>query len=138
MELNEIKLVIDDAKWFSALGSFLASDGQLALADLHAWDKQLLNSSDGDESATIASEMTWLPSSRDEEDPIHGQLLLNFLDEAGINYKASSVEFYKYALHSLRKVADTAICSGPNNFTQAAIGAALYCVRDVCSRIDGS
>lgn len=36
---------------------------------------------------------------------------------------------YKLALQSLRAVPDKDRCSGRNDFTPAAIGAALYCVR---------
>ncbi len=36
---------------------------------------------------------------------------------------------YKLALQSLRAVPDKPLCLGRNDFTPAAIGAALYCVR---------
>ncbi|MFB9240270.1 hypothetical protein IV454_23825 [Massilia antarctica] len=129
MTIDDIKVEIEHAKWFSRLGSYSAPTGYLALADLRAWNNATFDSSIDERSANIASEMDWLPSSREEEDPIHGQRLMKYLEEAGINFKAVTLDLYKQSLKSLRSVDGMKICSGPNDFSQAAIGAALYCVR---------
>jgi len=129
MTIDDIKVEIEQANWFSRLGSYSAPKGHLALRDLHAWNNAEFDSSVDERSAAIASEMDWLPSSRDQDDPIHGEELMKYLEGAGINFKAVTLDLYKLSLKSLRTVDGMKICSGPNDFSQAAIGAALYCVR---------
>lgn len=73
--------------------------------------------------------MDWLPSSRDQPDPVHGESLMRLLKAGEISYHQEVMTNYKLALHALRAVPDRSICSGPHDFTPAAIGAALYCVR---------
>ena len=106
--------ILDGIAWFGALGSYRAQPGQLALAGLHAWD---------------SARMTWLPTSRDQPDPIHGEALLQLLKQNGAPWREQVMANYKLALQSLRAVRDQTISSGPHDFTPAAIGAALYCVR---------
>jgi len=129
MTIDDIKVEIEHAKWFSRLGIYSAPPGHLALSDLHAWDNATFDSSIDERSAAIASEMDWLPSSRDKDDPIHGKRLTQYPEEAGINFKDVTLDLHKQTLKSLRSVDGMKICSGPNDFSQAAIGAALYCVR---------
>ncbi len=105
---------LDDIKWFSALGTFQAGPGQIALPGLHAWD---------------ATRMEWLPTSRDQPDPVHGDALPTLLKQAGIAYLPEVMANYKLALHALRTVPDRLISAGAHDYTPAAIGAALYCVR---------
>jgi len=129
MTIDGIKVEIEHAKWFSRLGSYSAPPGHLALSDFHAWDNATFDSSIDERSTAIASEMDWLPSSRDEDDPIHGKRLTQYLEEAGINFKDVTLDLHNRTLKSLRSVDGMKICSGPNDFSQAAIGATLYCVR---------
>ena len=105
---------LDDIKWFSALGTFQALPGQMALPGLHAWN---------------GARMNWLPTSRDQPDPIHGEALLTLLKQDGIPYAQDVMADYKLALHALRSVPDRLISVGAPDYTPAAIGAALYCVR---------
>lgn len=105
---------LDDIKWFSALGTFQALPGQMALPGLHAWN---------------SVRMDWLPTSRDQPDPIHGEALLTLLKQDGIPYVQDVMANYKLALHALRSVPDRLLSVGAHDYTPAAIGAALYCVR---------
>jgi hypothetical protein len=129
MTIDDIKVEIEHAKWFSRLGIYSEPLGHLALSDLHAWDNATFDSSIDERTAAIASEMDWLPSSREEEDPIHGKVLTQYLTEAGVNFRVVTLDLHKRTLKSLRSVDGMKICSGANDFSQAAIGAALYCVR---------
>lgn len=129
MNLDDINSEIEHAKWFSLLGSYVASEGYLALRNLHAWDKTTFTSNFNKKDAQIASEMDWLPSSKEEDDPIHGHRLTEFLEENDVQFKPIILDIHKRALTSLRSVESMKLRSGPNNFTQAALGAALYCVR---------
>ena len=105
---------LDDIKWFSALGTFQALPGQMALPGLHAWN---------------GARMDWLPTSREQPDPIHGEALLTLLKQDGIPYVQNVMADYKLALHALRSVPDRLLSVGAHDYTPAAIGAALYCVR---------
>ena len=105
---------LEDINWFSALGTFQARPGQIALPNLDAWD---------------SARMAWLPTSRDQPDPVHGNALTDLLKQAGIAYLPEVMANYKLALHSLRSVPDRLISVAAHDYTPAAIGAALYCVR---------
>ncbi|OBV36941.1 hypothetical protein [Janthinobacterium psychrotolerans] len=105
---------LDNISWFRAAGTFQAQPGQLALPSLHAWD---------------SASMDWLPTSRGQPDPVHGDALPTLLKQAGTPYLQAVMANYKLALHSLRCVPDRLISKGAHDFTPAAIGAALYCVR---------
>ena len=129
MNLDDVKWEIEHAKWFSLLGSYVAPEGYWSLRDLHAWDRPTFALSVNEKDARIASEMDWLPSSKDEEDPIHGRRLTEFLAGNGMKFNPVLLDVYKQASTSLRSVDSMKIRSGPHDFTQAAVGAALYCVR---------
>ena len=105
---------LDTVPWFSTLGTFQSKPGQAALPGLHAWD---------------SARMEWLPTSRDQPDPIHGDALPSLLKQAGIPYIQEVMANYKLALHALRTVPDRLISVDAHDYTPAAIGAALYCVR---------
>lgn len=67
-------MMLESVNWFGAVGSYRACPGQLALADLdlQAWAGSGLAGDTKTRPSTIASGMDWLPSSRDQSDPIHG------------------------------------------------------------------
>lgn len=121
--------MLDGANWFGALGSYEAPRGQLALPDLHAWAGSGLAADTQSNSSGLARKMDWLPSSRDQNDPIHGESLRQLLKQNGAPWQQQVMSHYKLALQSLRAVPDKSICAGCNDFTPVAIGAALYCVR---------
>lgn len=129
MNLDDLKREIECAKWFSLIGSYVAAEGYWALRDLHAWDRIKFASNVNEKDAQVATEMDWLPSSKDEEDPVHGRRLTEFLEENGVKFKPVILDIYKQALTSLRSVESMRLRSGSNDFSQAAVGAALYCVR---------
>ena len=106
--------ILDGIQWFSAVGRYQAQPGQAALPDLNAWD---------------SAGMDWLPTSRDQPDPVHGDALIQLLKQREIPYLPEVMSNYKLALHALRAVPEQYMCMGAHDFTPAAIGAALYCVR---------
>lgn len=129
MNIEEIRAAIIQANWFESVGQYTECDGRLALKDLSAWDSLTFASNIDSFHAKVASQMDWLPSSRDSQDPIHFKKLIEKLDRWGVQYREVSMEVYKVALQSLRSVDNQKLRSGPNDFTEAAKGAALYCVR---------
>jgi hypothetical protein len=70
-----------------------------------------------------------LPSSRDEPDPVHDRRLIELLERSEVQDRALVMEVYKQALQSLRSIRSPDLRSGRNDFTEAARGAALFCVR---------
>lgn len=127
--VNHINMMLDSVNWFGTVGSYRACPGQLALADLQAWAGSGLAGDTQTRPSAVASGMDWLPSSRDQSDPIHGESLVKLLKQNGAPWQQQVMQQYKLALQSLRAVPDKTLCSGRNDFTPAAIGSALYCVR---------
>ena len=68
--MDRIRHAVVNAQWFSALGSYQPSEGQIALPNLSAWDRPRFPAELDTSLAKIASDMDWLPSSRDQPDPI--------------------------------------------------------------------
>ncbi len=80
----------------------------------------------------IADEMDWLPSSNDQDDPIHGRSLEYRAEQLGMQqeYALKSLDIYKRALASLRGFnGHPALKVGPHDFAEAARGAAVFASR---------
>ncbi|KAB8044941.1 hypothetical protein [Janthinobacterium aquaticum] len=104
---------IEGARWFSAVGTYTAQPGQLAVSDLQ----------------NFKGNINWLPTSRDQPDPIHGDALQALLKQGEPAIQAEVLKNYRLTLQSLRTVPDGTLRFVATDFTEAAKGAALYCVR---------
>ncbi len=107
---------IKNAEWFSHLGRFTPNDDAIPLDQLQSnivW--------------------VWLPSARDERDPIHGESHLNLTVQLGKSDERKSAELdaAKATINSLRRVDDyfAGLVDGPHDFTPAAKNAAQYAAR---------
>jgi len=129
MRLNELRQLLENATWFASVGKYIPEHGQVAIPHLSAWDSNQFTPDLDKKLADVAAEMDWLPSSHSQPDPIHAKRLAEQLLAEGIPFKEEVMASYKVALRSLHGVADNRLCSGPNNFTGAAVGAASYCAR---------
>lgn len=129
MNINEMISEIKKAKWFSEVGSYPGGGGKRPIRSLAAWDSNVFAEGIDAHHAEIAAQMDWLPTTRDQSDPFHGESLRNELQEAGPEAKAKVMEAYKQAMKSLGTVEASKLASGQNNFSEAATGAALYCSR---------
>ena len=116
MDLDGLHNLITKARWFTRAGN--TSHGHLPLQsvrDSFDWD--------------------WLPTSRDQDDPIHGDSLLK--------HRESELECAKLVMVSLRTVSDSvpALTDGPNDFTNAAKGGAQFAgrmaAREMCNNACG-
>ena len=99
MTLDQLRGEIDSARWFTNLGGYQPSSGQLALSGLKAWAGQ-------DEildryHEKIAEQMEWLPAQSQDPDPIHGDRL-----GQGEDAQQQALAFYKLTLGSLRSLAE--------------------------------
>lgn len=129
MTLKELETLIHSTRWFEHLGEPLLNGGFVHIrtlapwANLHTGDKEL---------ETIADQMDWLPSSRDQDDPIHGTSMEDRSSQLckTEEYSRRTLDIYKITLASLRKFNEhPALKVGPHDFTEAARGAALFASR---------
>ncbi len=129
MTIEELQLLIEKTVWFGHLAEPATSNGFVHIASLNPW----ANIPAGDDRLEeIADQMEWLPSSRDQDDPIHGRLLEQRSDQLGKKEEHSrqSLETYKAVLSSLRNFdGHPALKAGPHDFTEAARGAAAYAAK---------
>jgi hypothetical protein len=73
-----------------------------------------------------------LPSSREQDDPIHGRSLEELAEQFGKNEEIAqrSLEIYKLTISALgRFKGNPALKAGPHDFTEVAKGAALFACR---------
>jgi len=125
MTLEELCMLAKEATWFSKLGEPDVECEYVRISTLAPW----ANHQTGDE---IADQMEWLPSSREQDDPIHGRSLEHCSEFLGTKkeFSQKSLEVYKTTLTALRSFdGHPALKVGPHDFTEAARGAALFAVR---------
>lgn len=129
MTIEELESLLNNAAWFEHLTEPMAIDGFVSIPSLDPW-AQIPT---GDERLErIADQMDWLPSSRDQDDPIHGKSLEERSEQLGLQQENSrkSLDIYKRTLASLRSFdGNPALKAGPHDFTGAARGAALFASR---------
>lgn len=129
MTLAELSALAMEAPWFSNLGEPDVDSEYVRIPTLAPW----ANEQTGNESLEqIADQMDWLPSSREQDDPIHGRSLEERSEALGKKQEFSkqSLAVYKATLTALRKFdGHPALKVGPHDFTEAARAAALFAVR---------
>lgn len=140
--LDEINRLIQTAAWFSNLGR---ADSGIPIRDLKAWQQfhaaaVSVEFSLPHDAAIFEkfpfSELEWLPTSRDQEDPIHGSGLVEIAEKLGITapFKAARLEVTKLALTALRNIPESPwLKVGATDLTEAARGAALFACRAAAS-----
>ncbi len=129
MKLEDLRLLVTEASWFEHLGEPGNTDDFEWINTLDAWSGK---QTDNFRLETIADQMAWLPSSRDQSDPFHGRELEKRVDELGkaAEFRRASLDIYKTTLSRLRKFdGHILLLAGPHDFTEAARGAALFAVR---------
>ena len=112
MTAEKLQILLSDAAWFSQLGGPSATirnpfDGQAT------WD--------------------WLPTSREQPDPVHGDAFVKVAANLGRHDQRREAELAAagVALRSLRTVPDRlpGLVNGPHDLTPAAKGGAVYAAR---------
>lgn len=129
MSIDEIVSKIASAKWFSQVGLFPAREGMQPIRNLAAWDRDTFAADTDAYHAGIAAQMDWLPTTRDQVDPFYGETLRSALVQAGPEAREKVMEVSKQVMKSLRAMENSKLTSGPNDFSEAAIGGAIYCSR---------
>lgn len=128
-KMEELFFKLSKIKWFSASGNFHEVVGRKPIRNLAAWDNDVFSKSIDAYHADIAAKMDWLPTSKDQVDPFNEDQLRNRLKEKGGEASGKVLEFCKIAMKSLRNVDRSKFISGPHDYSEAAIGGALYCSR---------
>ncbi len=80
MTLEELESILHEARWFEHLCEPLATNQFVQIRSLAPWTN--LPTDDADV-AEIANQMDWLPSSRDQDDPINGKSLEKRSEQLG-------------------------------------------------------
>ncbi|WP_349281053.1 hypothetical protein [Polaromonas hydrogenivorans] len=116
MTINELEDTITSANWFSHLGEFRSRADTVSLVSItddERWD--------------------WLPTSRDQEDPIHGDGLRVLIDQNGKGAERREAELraLKAALKSIRSIETRVarLVEGPHDYNIAAQSAAQFAAR---------
>ena len=124
MDLDSLIAQIESAEWFESLGQYSSDGNSVALASLSP-----AHSPEGIE---------WLPTARDEIDPIHGDRLEGKAKEKGLEkeVRSASMEVYKITLKSLRTMRGNPLLKvGNSDSKEAAKGAALFAARRAAAEI---
>jgi hypothetical protein len=129
VDLEDLSALAIEAPWFSKLGEPDVASEYVRIPTLAPWTNQQT----GDEALEqIGDQMVWLPSSWEQDDPIHGRSLEERSETLGKKqgFSQQSLAIYKTTLTALRKFdGHPALKMGPHDFTEAARGAALFAVR---------
>lgn len=129
MTLEELETLIGETRWFEQLCEPMVDNGCVQIPSLTPWAKLPTGDAKLEETA---DQMDWLPSSRDQDDPIHGKSLEERCKKLGKKdeYSRRSLDIYQKALASLRSFeGHPALKVGPHDFTEVARGAALFACR---------
>lgn len=135
MNIDEIISDLNRVKWFSKVGKYHERGGEQSIRSLSAWDNINFAMGVDPHHANIAEKMDWLPSSRDGQDPFYGESLYNAIRDASPESKNVIMEVYRLTLVSLRNIDKSKLNSGHNDFSEAAVGAALYCSRMAAAEV---
>jgi hypothetical protein len=112
----DLETLINNAAWFSRCGQFAGEPDAVPLS-------------------VVASDDTWdwLPTSRDQVDPVHGTSLVVEMDLEGKDQARRDAELVitRAVWSSLRKVPKSvpSLVDGPHDFTPAALGGAEFAAR---------
>jgi hypothetical protein len=146
MTLDDLKRLIETAKWFANLGNALAAPGlvPVAISDWLSFIQASTRAEFGlSHDASVFEKapfmgMNWLPTSNEQPDPIHGQGLddaARRLNREG-EYKAARLEAYRLALASQRKIPEVPTLKiGATDTNEAARMAGRYACRMAASEI---
>lgn len=135
MTIEELETLVIEAAWFEHLAEPLDVGNIVQIPNLHPWAGIPTNN---ERFEKLADQMVWLPSSRDQEDPFHGESLERRSEQLGAKgaHAQKSREIYKRTLASLRSFDSHIILKvGPHDFAGAARGAALFAARKAAYEI---
>lgn len=139
MGSSRILDAISSAQWFTRIGEAEESAFVVPIKDLAGWREFISSAREGEFGAGQAREpaypysaMSWLPTTNDEPDPIHGTALATAANEKGLASElvAAKIAAFKIAVQSQRSCGEIpAFKSGGTDLTGAALSGARYACR---------
>ncbi|WP_406700724.1 hypothetical protein V5E97_18190 [Singulisphaera sp. Ch08] len=135
MTVDVLRSLLIDTTWFGRLAEPGVNGDFVQIFTLGPWANV---PTDADDLERIADQMDWLPSSREQDDPIHRPSLEERAEQLGMRKEISrkSLDIYRVAVSALgRFKGHPALKVGPHDFTEAARGAALFAVRQATYEI---
>jgi hypothetical protein len=138
MKLDELKTSLQNARWFTRLGEFVGRQHMIPIRRREADGFSMIVYFDHPEGPALKVAWEWLPTTKDQPDPIHGDRLRALAAEMGKEQelRESALEIYKKTLTSLRNLYKNPLFKvGPHDETEAAKGGALYAARMASAEI---
>ena len=138
--LDQLKQRISSACWFSRIGKddFEEQPNFIHLPDLEEW-RHITGILPNEPVPKLFDEgMERLPTGRNEEDPIHGNVLKERATALGKSSEFSqcAMDIYKMTLNALRPFQGHDLLKvGPHDFTEGARGAVLFASRQAAYEI---
>lgn len=143
--LDGLRGNIQNAQWFSRLGTFSSQGRFIAITDHDAWvefTSQCVAEQHGLEYAgTIVNDqlrildaMDWLPTSQTESNPFDDNELINFIKNEGKLdlLKRVRLDLCEEALASLQNPESKWMTVGPTDYSEAARQGVLFAIRMAC------
>lgn len=134
MTLDDLRSLILTTSWFSRVGEpdYEGQTDYVRLSNMDDWKNVTGLLPNEPVPQMIEEGMDWLPTQRDQDDPIHGRSLEQRAETLGKKqeFAQQSLEVYKTTRAALRKYeGHPALKVGPHDFTETARGAAIFAVR---------
>lgn len=133
--LEDLVTILEESIWFERVGQGNIQGSFVKIATLAPWGQEASNNRDAER---VADQMNWLPSSRDQNDPIHGRSLEIRAEAIGLlaDHKKRALDICKVALTSLRRFdGNPRLIVGPHDFSEAARAAAVFAARRAAHEI---
>lgn len=126
--------LIANTDFFKNVGNASPGNSVIVLSSLAPWGNET-NASESD--IRIADQMDWLPTTREQSDPFYPYGLDSEAtsEDVLIAIKSYRIEVYKAILGRLRMADFSRLKAGPNNFAEAAKGAAAYSFRNAATEV---
>lgn len=135
--VEDLKAELATISWFRRLGEPFDEPGTVRVANLEPW-AGAPDAEEDEATRVLADAMDWLPTTRDQEDPIYGKSLEGRARALGRDeeVRRESLEVYKVALTSLRNMRPHPFLKvGPHDFSNAAKGAAAFAARRAATEL---
>lgn len=129
MTLAELKTLLKETNWFNRLTENDVDTKYIRIPSLAPWGSQPTGDALLEQ---LADEMEWLPSSRDQVDPIYGVTLEQQAESLSKKeeYVPLILDVYQTTLTSLRAFkGHPALRIGPHDFMEVARSSAFYAAR---------
>ncbi len=139
MTLDELKGLVTRTEWFGRVGTFPGDDHMIPIRQVRADGAfDIVVDFDTPGGPDLAVEWQWLPTTKEEPDPIYNASLKELAKQTGKETAVHEavLEIYRTVLSCLAKVErHSSLQVGHHDSTNAAKGGALYATRMAATEI---